>query len=218
MLHKLLLKEIKLSSSILAYLFILFGLMFFIPGYPILCAAFFVTLGLFQSFQYAREANDTVFSILLPIARKDVVKGRYLFVCLIEAAAFLLMTAVTLLRMTVFKGSPVYFHNPLMNANLFALGGTLVIFGVFNAVFVGGFFRTAYDIGKPFIVHIVITFVLIGIFETLHHIPGLEMLNAFGTERIFMQVMLLAGSMMFFLILTSVSYKKACSDFDKIDL
>ncbi|MBR3227602.1 MAG: ABC-2 transporter permease [Erysipelotrichaceae bacterium] len=218
MIRKLLLKEIRLSSSVLAYLFVLFGLMFFIPGYPILCAVFFVTLGLFHSFQYAREANDTVFSVLLPIARKDVVKGRFLFVCLIEACAFLLMTAVTVLRMTVFEGSPVYIHNPLMNANLFALGGALVIFGEFNAVFTGAFYRTAYDIGKPFIVHIVITFVLIGIFETLHHIPGLEMLNAFGTERIFMQVMLLAGSMMFFLILTSVSYKKACSDFDKIDL
>lgn len=71
-------KEMKLSASVLSYLFILFGLMFFIPGYPILCSAFFVTLGVFQSFQSAREANDIVFSALLPIAKKDVVKGKYL--------------------------------------------------------------------------------------------------------------------------------------------
>ena len=59
-------KEMKLSASILSYLFILFGLMFFLPGYPILCGAFFVTLGIFQGFQFAREANDIVFSALLP--------------------------------------------------------------------------------------------------------------------------------------------------------
>ena len=61
-------KEMRLSASILSYLFILFGFMFLIPGYPILCGAFFVSLGLFQSFQSAREANDIVFSVLLPIA------------------------------------------------------------------------------------------------------------------------------------------------------
>ena len=55
-------KEMTLSASILSYLFIAFGIMFFIPGYPILCGAFFVTLGIFQSFQNAREANDIVFS------------------------------------------------------------------------------------------------------------------------------------------------------------
>ena len=46
-----------------------------LPGYPILCGVFFITLGIFQSFQSAREANDIVFSALLPIAKRDVVKG-----------------------------------------------------------------------------------------------------------------------------------------------
>ena len=89
--RNILLKELKLSASPLAYFFIAFGLMFLVPGYPILCGAFFVTLGLFQSFQAAREANDIVFSALLPIAKRDVVRGKYLFVCLIEACGWILM-------------------------------------------------------------------------------------------------------------------------------
>ena len=47
-------KELRLSASGLTYLFILFGLMFLLPGYPILCGAFFVSLGILQSFQAAR--------------------------------------------------------------------------------------------------------------------------------------------------------------------
>ena len=93
-------KEMKLSASPLSYLFILFGFMFFLPGYPVLCGAFFVTLGLFQGFQYAREANDIVFSALLPIGKRDVVKGKYLFVSFIEACGLLLMLASALIRMT----------------------------------------------------------------------------------------------------------------------
>lgn len=33
---KILLKEMKLSASILSYVFIVFGLMFLLPGYPVL--------------------------------------------------------------------------------------------------------------------------------------------------------------------------------------
>ena len=48
-------KEMKLSAHCLSFIFILFGLMFFVPSYPVLCGAFFVSLGIFQSFQKARE-------------------------------------------------------------------------------------------------------------------------------------------------------------------
>ena len=111
----------KLSASPLSYLFILFGLMFFLPGYPVLCGAFFVTLGIFQGFQYAREANDIVFSSLLPIGKKDVVKGKFLFVCFIEACSLILMLFSALIRMTFLSQSAVYRANALMNANLFAV-------------------------------------------------------------------------------------------------
>ena len=94
--RNIMLKELTLSASPLAFLFIAFGLMFMIPGYPILCGAFFTTLGLFQSFQTAREANDIVFSALLPVAKKDVVKAKYLFVCFIELCSLMLMVAVLL--------------------------------------------------------------------------------------------------------------------------
>ena len=212
------LKEMKLSASPLAYLFILFGLMFLLPGYPILCGAFFVTLGIFQSFQAAREANDIVFSALLPIAKKDVVKGKYLFVCFIEACSLILMAAATVLRMTVFSQALPYTKNALMNANLFALGAALVIFGLFNWIFLSGFFKTAHKLGRPFITHIIVAFLMITVFEALHHIPGLGQLNAFGTDSIGLQAILLAAGIAIYLLMTFLSYRKACSSFEKIDL
>ncbi len=211
-------KEMKLSASVLSYLFILFGLMFFIPGYPVLCGVFFVSLGLFQSFQSAREANDVVFSVLLPIAKKDVVKGKYLFVCMIEVCALLLMTLAVVLRMTVFSQSAVYRSNALMNANFFALGVACVIFGLFNWIFVGGFFKTAYKFARPFVVFIVTAFLVIAVAEALHHIPGLEILNAFGTDHIAVQMILFIAGMIVFLLTTVLSCRKAYADFERIDL
>ena len=215
--RKLLLKELRLSASPLSYWFIIFGLMFLLPGYPILCGVFFVTLGIFQSFQSAREANDIVFSALLPVAKKDSVKSKYLFVCLIEICALLLMAAV-LLRMTVFGTAAVYQQNALMNANLFALGAALMIFGLFNLIFVGGFYKTAYQFARPFLAYIIAAFLMIFLAEAVHFFPGRESFNAFGTEHLALQLALFGAGLILYLLLSLVSLKNAIRNFEKIDL
>ena len=216
--NALLKKEMRLSAMLLTYLFIGFGVMALIPGYPILCGVFFITLGIYQSFQNAREANDIVYSALLPVAKQDVVKGKYQFVMLIELCGFAVMAMMTILRMTILADSPVYRQNMLMNANPFFLGMVLLIFGLFNVIFLGGFFKTAYSIGKPFLIYIFTAFLTIGLAETLHHIPGLSALNAFGFDHIVLQISLFLCGILIYAALTWLSYRKACTDFDKIDL
>ena len=216
--NALLKKEMRLSAQLLTYLFIGFAFMTMLPGYPILCSVFFINLGIFQSFQSAREANDIVFSALLPVAKRDVVRGKYQFSVMIELCGFALMAALTIVRMTALSDAAVYRQNALMNANPFFLGCALVIFGVFNLIFLGGFFRTAYSLGKPFITYIIVNFLLIGIAEALHHFPGMEALNAFGFDHIGLQLLTLLAGAMLYILLTVMSYNKACENFERIDL
>lgn len=214
----LLKKEMRLSALLLTYLFLAFGFMTLLPGYPILCGAFFIALGLFQSFQSAREANDIVFSALLPVAKRDVVKGKFQFTALIELLGFAIMVILTAVRMTVLADAEIYRQNALMNANPFFLGMALVVFALFNVIFLGGFFRTGYQIGKPFVIYIVAAFLVIGVAEALHHIPGLEALNAFGFDHFGLQLALLLLGALLYAGLTYLAYRKACADFEKIDL
>ncbi|MBR2674120.1 MAG: ABC-2 transporter permease [Mogibacterium sp.] len=211
-------KEMRLSALILTYLFIGFALLTLVPGYPVLCGAFFITLGIFQGFQSAKEANDIVYSALLPVAKRDVVKGKYQFVMMIELCGFAMMLILTVLRMTVFQASPVYRQNALMNANPFFLGSALLLFGLFNVIFLGGFFKTAYKMGKYFIIYIFVAFLVILGAEALHYFPGLDSLNAFGFEHFGLQLALLAAGILLYAALTYLSYNKACKDFERIDL
>ena len=48
-----------------------------------------------------------------------------------------------------------------------------LIFALFNAIFVGGFFRTAYKFSRPFVAYIVVSFICVGLGEALHHFPRL---------------------------------------------
>ncbi|MGX8699163.1 MAG: ABC-2 transporter permease [bacterium] len=214
----LLQKEVRLSAPLLTWLFLGFSFMTLLPGYPILCGAFFITLGLFQSFQSAREANDILFSALLPVAKRDVVKGKYLFVVLIELCGFLPMAGLTLLRMTALADAAVYRQNALMNANPFYLGMVFVLFALFNAVFVAGFFRTAYRLTGPFVWYAVLAFLCIGFAEALHHVPGLEALNAFGFEAAGLQFLLLLGGALVYGVVTWLSYRSASARFETLDL
>ncbi|MBP5254442.1 MAG: ABC-2 transporter permease [Lachnospiraceae bacterium] len=211
-------KELKLSASPLSYIFLAFGLMFLLPGYPILCGAFFVTLGIFYSFQTAREANDIVYSALLPIAKRDVVSGKFLFVCMLELCAALLMAAAVVLRMTVFADAIVYRQNALMNANGFALGVAFLIFGLFNWIFVAGFFRTAYQFARPYVTYIVVAFLVVFAAEAVHFFPGMEAVNAFGTDHLPLQLALFGTGFSAYVLITFLSWKRACRWFETLDL
>ena len=128
------------------------------------------------------------------------------------------MAVLTLVRMTLLSDSQIYRQNALMNANPFFLGMTLLLFGVFNLIFIGGFFKTAYKFYGPFVTYIILAFLLVGVAEALHHIPGLEALNAFGFDHFGLQMLLLAGGALMFILLTWLSYNKATVSFEKIDL
>ena len=216
--RNLLIKEMRLSASVLSYLFIAFGCMFFLPGYPILCGVFFSCLGIFQSFQNAREANDLVFSALLPISKRDVARGKMCFSCAIELATLLVMAIAMLIRMTALADAPVYRGNALMNANPFALGVAFLMFGLFNLIFVAGFFKTSYKLGKPFVIYIAVAFAVIGIAETLWHIPGLQALNAFGFDSLPLQMGLLAAGILCYIALTALALKSSAESFERTDL
>lgn len=215
---KLLRKEFKLSIPVFVYLFTGFGLMTFIPGYPILCGAFFVCLGLFQGYQYARESNDIMYSVLLPVRKADIVRAKYLAAFIMEMLAVLLMVICTVLRMTVMSEATVYEKNVLMPANLVFLAFSLLIFAAFNVIFLGGFFKTAYTIGRPFIVFIVVGFVVIGIGETLHHVPGLPFPGGNGIGMMGVQVTVLAASAVIYVIATMISCRSSERRFEIIDL
>lgn len=215
---KLIYKELKLSASPISYFFIASALLTMTPGYPILLGAFFTTLGIFYSFQAMRENNDISYSLLLPISKSDVVKGKFCFTLFIEMCSFILMCILTLVRMAFLSDAPVYTSNALMCANLVFLGFALLIFGLYNYFFVAGFFTTAYYFAGPFVAYCLVSFSVVVIAEALHHIPGLEWISSLGFDNIVLQSVVLAGGASAFVCLTFLSYRKSVRFFEKIDL
>ncbi|MBQ6539907.1 MAG: ABC-2 transporter permease [Oscillospiraceae bacterium] len=215
---KLLNKELRLALSIITPLFLLFGIMTLIPGYPILMGAFFICFGIFQSFQTAREANDIQYSALLPIKKKDVVTAKYIMTVFFQMAGFLIMALLTVLRMTVLKNGEPYVNNALMAANPVFLAFALLIFTAFNVIFLRGFFKTAYYFGKPFVFFIVAAMLITGIAEALHHIPGLGWVNDISGKALAPQFVILLVCFAVYAGVTFISMKSSQRVFEKLDI
>lgn len=215
---KLLNKEFRLAASPLSWIFLVAAAMTLLPGYPILMGAFFVCLGIFQSFQSARECNDVLYTVLLPVRKADFVRAKYAFTCCIQLIGFVLMAALTVLRMTALSGGKAYIGNALMNATPLFLAFALLVYAAFNVLFVGGFFRTAYKFGKPFLSFGIATLLLIAVGETLHHLPGLGFLNVTSGERLGLQFVLLAIAALIYALAAILSCRASIARFERIDL
>ncbi len=215
---KLLSKEFRLAASPLSWIFLLAAGMTLLPGYPILAGAFFICFGVFHSFQNAREANDVLYTVLLPVRKRDFVRAKFAFTCCIQLLGFALMAALTAVRMTVLADGKPYLSNALMNATPLFLAFSLLIFTAFNVFFLGGFFRTAYKLGIPFLSFGVATLLLVFIGEALHFIPGLQFFNAPAGERLGLQFALLGAAAAVYALATWLSCRGCMAKFEKIDL
>lgn len=215
---KLLNKEMKLASSPLSWIFLCGALMTLLPGYPILMGAFFVCFGVFHSFQNAREANDILYTVLLPVKKADCVTAKYVFTCFIQILGFVLMAALTVLRMTALKSAAPYVTNALMNATPLFLAFSLLIFAAFNCVFIPGFFKTGYKLGFPFLRFGIACLMLITLGESLHFFPGLAFFNAPGGERLGLQFGILGIAALVYGLGTFAACSVSQKRFERIDL
>ena len=216
----LLYKEFRLFVGKINYFFMAFPLMIVIPGgYPILFSAFFVCMGIFTAFQLAREANDTLFSVLLPIRKADAVRARYLSCAILELSAFLLSAIFVALRVTVLaKVGPYTMAPALMPGNLAFLGYLLLAFSLFNGAFIRGFYRTGYAYAKPYILFVVWFCVLAIAAEVIWHIPGLSFLAGVSGGDLLRQLPLFLFGALCYVLVTLLSCRAAMSTFEKIDL
>ena len=154
-------KELKLCLPLQVPLFFLFVAMLFIPAYPYLVACFFTCNSIYYMFNQSVGNNDLLFTALLPVSKAQVVKARVRFVVAIEMVMFLLLIPMIFVNhKLVPQGNPAG-----TDGSLTFLGASLVLFTVFNAVFIPAFYRDETKSGKNFLISTIAVFVWIILWE-----------------------------------------------------
>ncbi len=212
----LLKKELRLCLHPTAPLFLGLCALVLIPNYPYAVSFFYITLGVFFICLTARENHDAAFTASLPVSRREIVKGRVLFICCLEAADLLLCGLMVWL-----KGFIGYMPNQAgMDANLALPGEGLIVFGLFNLIFFPLYYKNITKIGVPFLIAsaAVFLYILLAIVST-YAVPFVrDALDTPDPACLTEKLIFVGAALLFFLCATLFVLSRAVRNFERFDL
>ena len=105
---QLLYKELVLAAHPTHLVFACMGALVLVPAYPFSVIFMFGCLGPYITLQYGRETGDARFTALLPVARCDVVRGKFLLIACLQLFQLALSVPFACLRGALgMGGNPV---------------------------------------------------------------------------------------------------------------
>ena len=153
---KLFIKDLRLAiNPIFFFLPILFGALFLIPQWPyFIVFMYFFFISVPNIFGVFNAQNDLGLSIMMPVSKKEIVRGRFLSIGFIELL-YLIWGGVFAVIHNLIYGRESFLFDP--NPALF--GFAFLMFAVFNLCFFPMYYRTAYRYGIPTIIGVVVTII-----------------------------------------------------------
>lgn len=210
----LLYKELRLATHPNLYIFTLLGALVIVPAYPYGMVFIFGCLGPYISFMYGRETNDIYYTSLLPVKKKDTVKAKVLLIVLAQMTQLLISLPFAVLRLYVLPdGNPAG-----IEANLAYYGFGFIIYAIFDLIFLTQFFKTAYKVGKAFILAIIPATLGVIIMEVLVHIPKFQWLDSVEPNIILQQIPILILGIIFYIISILLAFRISAKRFQQVDL
>ena len=213
---KLLKKEFILFTHPTSWMFLAFGAMMLIPGYPMYVPFFWTTLGLFYACLSARENNDLYYTLLLPVRKRDAVRARGLYFALMELLQILACVLFAILRY-VLKIGP---NNAGMDVNVALFGLGLILMGLFNLLFLPRLYKNPSAVGKPFLIVTAFVFLYIVAAEVCcFTVPFFrDVLDTPDTQFLGVKLAVLAVGAALFALLTVLGTRRAEKIFETVDL
>ena len=223
----LLFKELRLAMHPICYVFVaLFPLMILIPSYPIGIGFIYVLTCypiLFLGANKGQQSNDLLYSVLLPVRKKDIVLARILTVVLMQTAFILLSSALyplsRMINTLVVQSAenPAEFKIPGLGLDSYVLLLAIAIIGYALADLI--FFPIYYKKGKSIVMSTLFTILgfvayICIVTIALPFVPGFEIMN---NMYIGIQFAVLSGAILFSFLLHFVVYKIASKRLEKVD-
>lgn len=210
----LLYKELRLASHPNLFVFTFLGVLVIVPAYPYGMVFLFGCLGPYITCMYGRETNDIYYSALLPIKKQDIVKAKCLLFVLSQLTQLLISLPFAVLRLHILpNGNPAG-----MEANVAYYGFGLIIYAVFNLIFLTQFFKTAYKAGKAFLLGVIPATLGVVVMEALVHIPNFAWLDSVETPMLLKQLPILIIGIICYCLGIFIAYRVAAREFETVDL
>lgn len=187
-----------------------------VPNYPYYVTFFYTALGIFFICLSGRENRDAEFSLLLPMAKKDIVKARFITVLILEGITLILAIPFAVLRQQ-FDLPP---NAVGIEANIAFFGFSLIMLGIFHLVFFGIYYNNIQKVGKAFVVSSCAMFFYMAVMEVLIHVLPFFRDKLDTMDPLFLRekLVILFLGVLLYLLFTVMAYKNSVKNFEKQDI
>jgi hypothetical protein len=214
----LLYKEFKLAAHPTTYLFFALGAMLMIPAYIYYVAFIYTCLGIFFIFLAGRENKDILYTVSLPVRKRDVVKARCFMVAIVELGQTLVGVPFAIIGIRI---NP----NPAGNiagieANMAFFGLVLIMYALFNIFYMPEFYKSGTKVGKSLLISSIVVGIYIAAAEVaVQKIPYLKAnLDTTNPAMAPIQAVVLVCGIILFALSLWATYKLSAANFEKVDL
>lgn len=209
-----------LCTNIQIILFAVFALFVLIPSWPPAVAFVYPLSGLMSLFPRGLANKDIEYTSLLPVRKTDIVKGKMLYLCLIEIVVIILATIGGIIRFFFFKEPTKpdelqYFM--AVRPSISLLGFAFLSFGIMNAVLVGLYYRNPYKrLAGPNLISLLICVIILAIGSVvIAFAPALREYDVIGIIAQASTLVIGAG---LFVLFSYLGYKLGAKAFINVDL
>jgi len=212
----LLYKEFKLAWQPAMFLFLLFGALLLIPSWPFFIAFGYLFIAFNSMFFVSRANQDVFFTVSLPVRKRDAVRAKVYTVAVIELLQIIVAIPFALLNGMINTTG----NMAGMNLNFAFFGFVFIMYAIFNVIFLPRFYKTAYKVGGPMLLAVIVVLLFIGAVESaVHLIPFMKIhLDFLGTSHLVSQLIVLIAGIGIFALVTSLAYLRSAKNFEKVDL
>lgn len=217
-------KEFRLAMHPVCYLFtFLFPLLILVPNYPICICTFYIVpimSVLFLGANKGKQSNDLFYSALLPIRKKDIVKGRLVSVIFMELGTIITSSLLVPFKLMIEKAlAPTMPIMPGMTVNMFVstIAFGLIGYAIANAFFFLMFYKSGRSVTAPTLCATFTYMPFILLFTMILPMVSPAYL-AFFNAKIWLQFIYLIVAIIIFVAANYFIYKKASKELEKADL
>lgn len=213
---KMLKKEFVLAMHPTVPIMMLLSAMVMIPNYPYSVIFFYVSLSVFFTCLLGRENNDIIYSLSLPVAKKTIVKSRMVFTVILQLLQLLIMIPLCILRQNVMLEG----NQAGLDANIALFGWGLIMYGIFNTIFFGKYYKDVNKVGVSFVVASIVMFLFVAVeVASTFAIPFVrDCLDTRDPDFMTEKFIFLGIGALVYLLMTVFTYRRSVRNFEVQDI
>ncbi|WP_044481457.1 ABC-2 transporter permease [Paenibacillus antibioticophila] len=216
--YNLVMKDLKLAiSPFFLILPVLLGALMLIPGWIyFLVILYFCWITVPVMFGQFRAQNDLLFTSMMPITKKDIVKARVIVMVILELLHVGVAMIFSVVNIYLYPDLTHFFFGPYMGF----WGLCFIMLAIFNVIFISMYYKTAYNFGGSALVSIPAAMLFAGVAQWIGIASPVvsDIFNGSGVHNTELQISILAAGIVIFVALNMITYRIAVKRFLKVEI